>query len=77
LSSAQRKELGVRIEATPWQWVGQEPAAVLVGAHRLLPGRAVVGQRRMRLFTVSQRSGYAPMIGGLGYLLAPATPPIG
>jgi uncharacterized alpha-E superfamily protein len=24
----------------------------------------------MRLFTVSQRSGYAPMIGGLGYLLA-------
>jgi uncharacterized alpha-E superfamily protein len=25
----------------------------------------------MRLFTVSQRSGYAPMIGGLGYLLAP------
>ena len=25
----------------------------------------------MRLFTVAQRSGYAPMIGGLGYLLAP------
>ena len=25
----------------------------------------------MRLFTVSQRGGYAPMIGGLGYLLAP------
>ena len=27
----------------------------------------------MRLFTVSQRGGYAPMIGGLGYLLAPGT----
>jgi uncharacterized alpha-E superfamily protein len=25
----------------------------------------------MRLFTVAQRSGYAPMIGGLGYLLMP------
>ena len=25
----------------------------------------------MRLFTVAQRGGYAPMIGGLGYLLAP------
>jgi uncharacterized alpha-E superfamily protein len=25
----------------------------------------------MRLFTVSQRGGYAPMIGGLGYVLAP------
>ncbi|MCY0610330.1 alpha-E domain-containing protein, partial [Klebsiella pneumoniae] len=25
----------------------------------------------MRLFTVAQRSGYAPMIGGLGYVLAP------
>ena len=24
----------------------------------------------MRLFTVSQRGGYAPMIGGLGYVLA-------
>src|SRR4029078_1527536 len=27
----------------------------------------------MRLFTVSQRSGYAPMVGGLGYLLAPGS----
>ena len=25
----------------------------------------------MRLFTVAQRGGYAPMIGGLGYVLAP------
>jgi uncharacterized alpha-E superfamily protein len=25
----------------------------------------------MRLFTVAQRGGYAPMVGGLGYLLAP------
>ena len=27
----------------------------------------------MRLFTVAQRGGYAPMIGGLGYLLAPGS----
>ena len=25
----------------------------------------------MRLFTVSQSGGYAPMVGGLGYVLAP------
>ena len=46
-------------------------AAVLLGAHRPLPGRAVGGECGMRLFTVSQRGGYAPMIGGLGYVLAP------
>jgi uncharacterized alpha-E superfamily protein len=27
----------------------------------------------MRLFTVAQRGGYAPMIGGLGYVMAPGT----
>ena len=35
------------------------------------PGGLSSASVGMRLFTVSQRSGYAPMIGGLGYLLAP------
>jgi uncharacterized circularly permuted ATP-grasp superfamily protein/uncharacterized alpha-E superfamily protein len=71
LTSAQRKLLGVRIEATPWQWVGQELpqfSSAPTDYHRGGLSAANVG---MRLFTVSQRSGYAPMIGGLGYLVAP------
>jgi uncharacterized circularly permuted ATP-grasp superfamily protein/uncharacterized alpha-E superfamily protein len=71
LSSAQRKELGVRIEATPWQWVGQELPQFSSAPTDYYPGGLSSASVGMRLFTVSQRSGYAPMIGGLGYLLAP------
>jgi uncharacterized circularly permuted ATP-grasp superfamily protein/uncharacterized alpha-E superfamily protein len=71
LSSAQRKELGVRIEATPWQWVGQELPQFSSAPCDYYPGGLSSASVGMRLFTVSQRSGYAPMIGGLGYLLAP------
>ena len=42
-----------------------------------LPGGLSSASVGMRLFTVAQRGGYAPMIGGLGYLLAPGTPPTG
>jgi uncharacterized circularly permuted ATP-grasp superfamily protein/uncharacterized alpha-E superfamily protein len=69
LSSAQRAVLIARINAAPWQWVGQElpqfSSAPTDHAGALSP--AGVG---MRLFSVAQRSGYAPMIGGLGYVLA-------
>ncbi|HYZ66232.1 MAG TPA: circularly permuted type 2 ATP-grasp protein, partial [Mycobacterium sp.] len=71
LSSAQRKELVVRIEATPWQWVGQELPQFSSAPSDYYPGGLSSASVGMRLFTVSQRSGYAPMIGGLGYLLAP------
>lgn len=71
LSSAQRKELGVRIEATPWQWVGQELPQFSSAPSDYYPGGLSSASVGMRLFTVSQRSGYAPMVGGLGYLLAP------
>ncbi|HET7667210.1 MAG TPA: circularly permuted type 2 ATP-grasp protein, partial [Mycobacterium sp.] len=71
LSSAQRKELGVRIEATPWQWVGQELPQFSSAPTDYYPGGLSSASVGMRLFTVSQRSGYAPMIGGLGYLLFP------
>jgi len=71
LSSAQRKELGVRIEAAPWQFVGQELPQFSSAPSDYYPGGLSSASVGMRLFTVSQRSGYAPMIGGLGYLLAP------
>ncbi|MDC8980581.1 circularly permuted type 2 ATP-grasp protein [Mycobacterium marinum] len=70
LSSAQLAELAARIEAMPWQWVGQELPAFSSAPtdHAGVLSSAGVG---MRLFTVAQRSGYSPMIGGLGYVLAP------
>lgn len=71
LSSAQRKSLGARIEATPWQWVGQELPRFSSAPTDYYPGGMSSASVGMRLFTVSQRSGYAPMVGGLGYLLAP------
>ena len=71
LSSAQRKSLESRIEATPWQWVGQELPQFSSAPTDYYPGGLSSAGIGMRLFTVSQRGGYAPMIGGLGYLLAP------
>ncbi|OBF18083.1 hypothetical protein A5725_20510 [Mycobacterium kubicae] len=70
LSSAQLAEVAARIEAQPWQWVGQELPAFSSAPtdHGGVLSAAGVG---MRLFTVAQRGGYAPMIGGLGYVLAP------
>jgi uncharacterized circularly permuted ATP-grasp superfamily protein len=71
LTRTQREELTARIEAAPWQWIGQElpdfsSAPSEYGRFGL--SAANVG---MRLFSVAQRGGYAPMTGGLGYLVAP------
>lgn len=71
LSATQRETLAARIAATPWQWVGQELPQFSSAPSDYLPGGPSSSNVGMRLFTVSQRSGYAPMIGGLGYLLAP------
>lgn len=70
LSSAQLADMAARIEAMPWQWVGQELPTFSSAPtdHAGVLSSAGVG---MRLFTVAQRGGYAPMIGGLGYVLAP------
>src|SRR6185437_3400787 len=70
LSAAQLAELAARIEAMPWHWAGQELPEFSTAPtdHAGVLSSAGVG---MRLFTVAQRSGYAPMIGGLGYVLAP------
>jgi uncharacterized circularly permuted ATP-grasp superfamily protein/uncharacterized alpha-E superfamily protein len=71
LSATQRESLAARIEATPWQWVGQELPQFSSAPTDYYPGGLSAASVGMRLFTVSQRSGYAPMVGGLGYLLAP------
>jgi uncharacterized circularly permuted ATP-grasp superfamily protein/uncharacterized alpha-E superfamily protein len=70
LSAKQRESLTARIEATPWQWVGQELPQFSSAPTDYYAGGLSAASVGMRLFTVSQRSGYAPMIGGLGYLMA-------
>ncbi|MDZ4266857.1 MAG: circularly permuted type 2 ATP-grasp protein [Mycobacterium sp.] len=71
LSAGQREALAARIEALPWQWVGQELPQFSSAPSDHLPGGLSSSSVGMRLFTVAQHSGYAPMIGGLGYVLAP------
>ena len=63
----------MRIEATPWQWIGQELPQFSSAPTDFQPGGLSSGSVGIRLFTVAQRGGYAPMIGGLGYLLTPGT----
>ncbi len=71
LSTEQRGELAARIEAQPWEWVGQELPQFSSAPTDHYPGGLSAASVGLRLFTVSQRGGYAPMIGGLGYVLAP------
>ena len=71
LSASQREELAACIGASPWQWVGQELPQFSSAPTDYHPGGLSAGSFGMRLFAVAQRGGYAPMIGGLGYLLAP------
>lgn len=70
LSSHQLTDLAARIEQMPWQWIGQElPQFSSVPTdHAGVLSSAGVG---IRLFTVAQRGGYAPMIGGIGYVVTP------
>lgn len=71
LSVKERESLAARIEAAPWQWVGQELPQFSSAPTDYYPGGLSSASVGMRLFTVSQRGGYAPMIGGLGYMLVP------
>lgn len=70
LSAAQRDDLAACIDANPWQWVGQDLPQFSLAPTNHEPDGLSAGSAGMRLFTVAQRGGYAPMIGGLGYLLA-------
>jgi uncharacterized circularly permuted ATP-grasp superfamily protein/uncharacterized alpha-E superfamily protein len=69
LSSAQLTELAARVTAVPWQWVGQE-LPQFSSAPTSYTGEFSSAGVGMRLFAVAQHGGYAPMIGGLGYVLA-------
>ncbi len=71
LSAAQCAELAARIDAAPWQWVGQELPQFSTAPTDHYPGGLSAASVGLRLFTVAQRGGYAPMVGGLGYVLAP------
>jgi uncharacterized circularly permuted ATP-grasp superfamily protein/uncharacterized alpha-E superfamily protein len=71
LSSAARERLAARITACPDQWVGQELPEFSSAPTAFRPGGLASGSVGMRLFTVAQRGGYAPMIGGLGQVMAP------
>ncbi|MBV9516037.1 MAG: circularly permuted type 2 ATP-grasp protein [Mycobacteriaceae bacterium] len=71
LSSRQRSVLAARIEAAPWQWVGQELPQFSSAPAGYRPGALASASVGVRLFAVAQRGGYAPMIGGLGYVMAP------
>ncbi|MBU3749216.1 MAG: hypothetical protein FGM52_01980 [Mycobacterium sp.] len=73
LSAAQRAELAARIDAEPWQWLGQELPQFSTAPVNRRPGALSAASVGLRLFTVAQRGGYAPMVGGLGYVLAPGS----
>ena len=71
LSAEQQSLLAARIQDAPWQWVGQELPQFSSAPSDHFPGGLSAAGVGMRLFTVSQRDSYAPMVGGLGYALAP------
>lgn len=70
LSPTRREELGAQIAATPWRWVAQELPEFSSAPTDYYKGGLSAASVGMRLFTVAQRGGYAPMIGGLGFLPA-------
>jgi uncharacterized alpha-E superfamily protein len=70
LSESDRTELTARITAQPWQWAGQELPQFSSAPTDHRPDGLSAAQVGMRLFTVAQRNGYTPMVGGLGYALA-------
>lgn len=71
LTAAGRDDLAARISAAPWQWLGQELPQFSSSPTDYYPGGVSAAGVGMRLFTVAQRGGYAPMIGGLGFVPAP------
>ncbi|BBX16860.1 hypothetical protein CRI77_17820 [Mycolicibacterium duvalii] len=73
LSDERREQLAAAISTTPWQWVGQELPEFCSAPSAFAAGGLSAASTGARLFTVAQRGGYAPMIGGLGYVLAPGT----
>lgn len=73
LSAAQRETLAARIVAEPWRWAAQELPQFSTAPTDHYPGGLAAAGVGLRLFTVAQRSGYAPMVGGLGYVVVAGT----
>ncbi|MCV7283290.1 circularly permuted type 2 ATP-grasp protein [Mycolicibacterium flavescens] len=71
LSSVQREDVAARIQVAPWQWVGEDLPQFSSAPTAQRSGGLSAADVGLRLFTVAQRGGYAPLAGGLGYLLAP------
>jgi uncharacterized circularly permuted ATP-grasp superfamily protein/uncharacterized alpha-E superfamily protein len=71
LSSDEREELTRRIEAVPWQWIGQDLPQFSSAPTDHDPSGLAAASVGCRVFAVSQSGGYAAMVGGLGYVLAP------
>ncbi len=68
LSSEQLEASKARIEANPWQWVGQEPAQFSVSPAVQGYGGLASAPVGIRLFSLARRGGYTAMAGGLGQL---------
>lgn len=68
LSSEQIEASKSRIEANPWQWVGQEPAQFSVSPAVQGYGGLASAPVGIRLFSLARRGGYTAMAGGLGQL---------
>ncbi|OBF13313.1 hypothetical protein A5727_17495 [Mycobacterium sp. ACS4331] len=71
MSGVRREALAECINAEPWKWIGQEFAQFSSAPTAHQRGGLASAGVGLRLFSVSQRGGYAPMIGGLGYVVAP------
>jgi uncharacterized circularly permuted ATP-grasp superfamily protein/uncharacterized alpha-E superfamily protein len=72
LDSEARDELGRRIQAKPWQWVGQERLA-LATAPVLTDAGFEPRPTVLRTFAVAREQSYAVMTGGLTRVAAEAT----
>lgn len=70
LSAVERQEVAARIDAAPWQWAAQELPQFSTAPTGHYPGGLAAAAVGLRIFTVAQHGGYAPMVGGLGYVLA-------
>ncbi len=70
LHAAQREALRARIGVEQWRWVGQEPAHYSVAPSLL--DDAVISSKPvgLRTFSLARRLGFAPLVGGLGRVMA-------
>lgn len=71
LSKRELADLTAQILSAPWRFIGQDLPEFSSAPTARGRGGLSAAKVGMRLFTVAQRGGYAPMIGGLGYLMAP------